>query len=80
VTPQRTRRSPQSVYGIGAEPDPRFSFANERTFLAWVCTSLALIAAGVSLDGFVTDFPAAALGYGVALTALLVTVMLLTHR
>ncbi|MEV0974374.1 YidH family protein [Microtetraspora glauca] len=32
------------------EPDYRFSFANERTFLAWVRTSLALLAAGVALD------------------------------
>ncbi len=28
----------------------RFSLANERTFLAWVRTSLALLAAGVALD------------------------------
>ena len=32
------------------EPDPRFSLANERTFLAWSRTSLALIAAGVALS------------------------------
>ncbi|REE97605.1 YidH family protein [Thermomonospora umbrina] len=31
------------------EPDPRFTLANERTFLAWVRTSLALIAGGVAL-------------------------------
>jgi len=24
------------VYGVGVEPDPRFSFANERTTLAWL--------------------------------------------
>lgn len=28
-------------------PDPRFSLANERTFLAWIRTSIALIAGGV---------------------------------
>jgi putative membrane protein len=38
------------VYGTGSEPDARFSFANERTFLAWIRTSLALLAAGVALD------------------------------
>ncbi len=42
-------RRPRSVYGVGDEPDPRFSMANERTALAWVRTSLALVAAGVGL-------------------------------
>ena len=44
------RRWPGWVYAAGEEPDYRFSFANERTFLAWVRTSLALMAAGVALD------------------------------
>lgn len=43
-------RWPQWVYGDGEEPDYRFSFANERTFLAWIRTSLAFLAAGVALD------------------------------
>ncbi|KXK59624.1 hypothetical protein AWW66_23220 [Micromonospora rosaria] len=43
------RRFPRRVYGHGTEPDPRFSLANERTFLAWIRTSLALVAAGVAL-------------------------------
>ena len=30
-----------------SEPDPRFSFANERTFLAWIRTALGLITAGL---------------------------------
>jgi putative membrane protein len=38
------------VYGEGSEPDPRFTFANERTFLAWIRTALALLAAGVALE------------------------------
>ncbi|MFT4264068.1 MAG: DUF202 domain-containing protein [Nocardioides sp.] len=42
-------RRPASVYGGGHEPDPRFSLANERTFLAWIRTSLGLIAGGVAL-------------------------------
>jgi putative membrane protein len=45
-------RSPRRVYSVGEDPDPRFSFANERTFLAWIRTSLALIAGGVALDMF----------------------------
>jgi putative membrane protein len=32
---------------VGTEPDPRFTLANERTFLAWLRTSLALMAGGV---------------------------------
>jgi putative membrane protein len=34
----------------GRQPDYRFSLANERTFLAWIRTALALIAAGVALE------------------------------
>jgi putative membrane protein len=49
---EKDTRSPRRVYSVGDEPDPRFSFANERTFLAWIRTSLALIAAGVALDMF----------------------------
>jgi putative membrane protein len=37
----------------GEDPDPRFTLANERTFLAWVRTSLALVAAGIGLEAFV---------------------------
>lgn len=43
-------RWPRWVYSEGEEPDYRFSFANERTFLAWIRTALALIAAGVAVD------------------------------
>ncbi len=35
---------------MGTEPDARFSLANERTFLAWIRTSLALLAGGVALE------------------------------
>ncbi len=38
----------------GKEPDYRFSLANERTFLAWIRTGLALLAGGVLLDQFST--------------------------
>lgn len=43
---------PQSPEG-GESPDYRFTLANERTFLAWVRTALALIAAGVAVIRFV---------------------------
>lgn len=51
-------RWPGWVYGSGEEPDYRFSFANERTFLAWIRTGLALLAAGVAVDAFDLPFPA----------------------
>lgn len=36
----------------GAEPDPRFTLANERTFLAWIRTSLAFLAGGLAINIF----------------------------
>lgn len=42
-------RRPRWVY-VGDEPDPRFSLANERTFLAWVRTTLALVAGAIALE------------------------------
>jgi len=45
-----TTRFPRRVFTVGTEPDPRFTLANERTFLAWIRTALALIAAGVALE------------------------------
>ncbi|WP_136089952.1 YidH family protein [Auritidibacter ignavus] len=38
----------------GEEPDARFSLANERTFLAWIRTALALLAAGIGIEAFTT--------------------------
>jgi len=38
----------------GTEPDYRFSLANERTFLAWIRTSLGLLAGGILLEQFST--------------------------
>lgn len=42
------RHRDQPLEEVGEHPDPRFTFANERTFLAWNRTALALIAAGVA--------------------------------
>jgi putative membrane protein len=56
---------------VGQEPDPRFSLANERTFLAWMRTSMALLAAGVAIEAL--DLPIAA---GLRLAGALVLVLL----
>jgi putative membrane protein len=43
----------------GTDPDPRFTLANERTFLAWIRTALAMIAGGigVALSGHLMAAP-----------------------
>ena len=43
-------RWPKWVYRQGTEPDIRFSLANERTFLAWIRTAMALLAGGVAVE------------------------------
>jgi putative membrane protein len=38
------------------DPDYRFTLANERTFLAWLRTALALLAAGVAVVQLLPEF------------------------
>ncbi|MCM2390314.1 YidH family protein [Streptomyces albipurpureus] len=47
--------APQRVREEGTTPDYRFSLANERTFLAWLRTALALIGGGFAVDQFLPD-------------------------
>lgn len=65
---------------IGEEPDARFSFANERTFLAWIRTALAMVVAGLGIIQLLPAFsipggrkilglPLIALGAGIAFTS-----------
>lgn len=49
---ERDPRHPRWVYAHGSEPDPRFTLANERTFLAWARTVLGLLAGAVALHSF----------------------------
>ena len=46
----------------GTEPDPRFTFANERTFLAWSRTALALVVAGLGIVQLLPPFPGVPVG------------------
>jgi inner membrane protein YidH len=67
--------------GAGGEPDARFTLANERTFLAWNRTALALVVAGLGIVQLLPPFPGVpwgrhilgvpliVLGAGVAVTA-----------
>jgi putative membrane protein len=50
----------------GEEPDYRFTLANERTFLAWLRTALALLAGAVALTQFVPSFAIHGLRTGLA--------------
>jgi len=45
-------RAEDRVQSVGEEPDARFSMANERTFLAWIRTAVALMVAGLAVAEF----------------------------
>ncbi|MFJ8791686.1 YidH family protein [Streptomyces sp. NPDC102462] len=47
--------APDRVRDEGDTPDYRFSLANERTFLAWLRTALALIGGGFAVDQFLPE-------------------------
>ncbi|HUH08417.1 MAG TPA: DUF202 domain-containing protein [Egibacteraceae bacterium] len=64
------RRS--SLSDVGDDPDARFSLANQRTYLAWMRTSLALVAAGIGIAALLPPFAVA--GVREAASVLLVLV------
>ena len=55
----------------GDDVDPRFSLANERTFLAWIRTSLGLLAAAAGLVAIDLPWPPAAVGVLAAFLAVM---------
>jgi putative membrane protein len=60
----------------GEEPDYRFSLANERTFLAWVRTALAILAGAILLHEFASHIrPASFIGSASIALALLAAIL-----
>ncbi|WP_457973897.1 YidH family protein [Arthrobacter sp. D1-17] len=74
-TPRRSRIAEKLLPG-GTEPDPRFTLANERTFLAWIRTSLALLAGGIAVEAFTSDVFPEPVRRGLAVVLLLLGMLL----
>lgn len=66
----------QPVEPIEKEPDYRFTLANERTFLAWIRTSLGLVAGGVVVHQLVEPVESGAVRMLIAATAVVLAVVL----
>ncbi len=62
---------PDEVRRVGETPDYRFSLANERTFLAWIRTGLALVAGGLACAQFLPPLPLSHLREVIAVALLL---------
>ena len=62
--------------GMAGEPDYRFTLANERTFLAWIRTSLALVAGGVAVRELAEPLGVRGARTGLAAAAILAGVLL----
>lgn len=54
---ERGSRFPRGVYDVGREPDPLYSLANERTYLAWLRFAVTLLAGAVAIDRLLLERP-----------------------
>jgi len=57
ATPATPNPADASSRPAESEPDARFTFANERTFLAWTRTALAFVVAGLGVVQLLPPFP-----------------------
>ncbi|MEV6026538.1 DUF202 domain-containing protein [Streptomyces sp. NPDC052036] len=74
--------APQEIRQEGRTPDYRFSLANERTFLAWLRTALALIGGGFAVDQFLPGLRwawRAGLALGLLAAGVLCTLRAINH-
>ncbi|MBX6356369.1 MAG: DUF202 domain-containing protein [Micromonosporaceae bacterium] len=62
---------PAETRQVGHTPDYRFSLANERTFLAWIRTGLALVGGGLAAAQFLPPLPLRYLREALAIALLL---------
>jgi putative membrane protein len=58
---------PRELRETGTTPDYRFSLANERTFLAWIRTGLAMVAGGLGVAQFLPPLAIPHLREGLAI-------------
>ncbi len=61
---------PAETWQVGQTPDYRFSLANERTFLAWIRTGLALVGGGLAVAQFLPPLSVPYLREGLAIAML----------
>ena len=56
-TAERGSRRPAAVFDVGREPDPLYTLANERTYLAWLRLAVTLLAGAVAIDRLFLEHP-----------------------
>lgn len=78
----RRHRQPRWWPTVGKEPDPRWTLANERTFLAYQRTALGLLVAGLAASGSqaLADAPLWLAALGIPLIVLAGAVGVEGHR